>query len=100
MTRAWAAECSASGVRVNAIAPGPLCTPTKSGPEFITALEKLGSCVEGGRLVERGVGSWLLEIHFFFALRAAPRELERRPADVVAQPQFLVARVAPSPPHG
>jgi NAD(P)-dependent dehydrogenase (short-subunit alcohol dehydrogenase family) len=40
MTRAWAAEYSASGVRVNAIAPGPVYTPTPSGPEFITALGK------------------------------------------------------------
>ncbi len=38
MTRAWAAEFSASGVRVNAIAPGPVYTPTPSGPEFIRAL--------------------------------------------------------------
>jgi NAD(P)-dependent dehydrogenase (short-subunit alcohol dehydrogenase family) len=38
MTRAWAAEYSASGVRVNAIAPGPVYTATLSGPEFIAAL--------------------------------------------------------------
>jgi NAD(P)-dependent dehydrogenase (short-subunit alcohol dehydrogenase family) len=38
MTRAWAAEYSASGVRVNAIAPGPVYTPTPSGPDFITGL--------------------------------------------------------------
>ncbi len=38
MTRAWAAEYSESGVRVNAIAPGPVYTPSPSGPEFITAL--------------------------------------------------------------
>jgi NAD(P)-dependent dehydrogenase (short-subunit alcohol dehydrogenase family) len=38
MTRAWAAEYSASGVRVNAIAPGPVYTSTPSGPEFIRAL--------------------------------------------------------------
>jgi NAD(P)-dependent dehydrogenase (short-subunit alcohol dehydrogenase family) len=38
MTRAWAAEYSASGVRVNAIAPGPVYTPTPSGPEFIASL--------------------------------------------------------------
>jgi NAD(P)-dependent dehydrogenase (short-subunit alcohol dehydrogenase family) len=40
MTRAWAVEYSGSGVRVNAIAPGPVYTPTPSGPEFITALGK------------------------------------------------------------
>jgi NAD(P)-dependent dehydrogenase (short-subunit alcohol dehydrogenase family) len=38
MTRAWAVEYSGSGVRINAIAPGPVYTPTPSGPEFITAL--------------------------------------------------------------
>src|SRR5882762_1060070 len=38
MARAWAAEYSASGVRVNAIAPGPVYTRSPSGPEFITAL--------------------------------------------------------------
>jgi NAD(P)-dependent dehydrogenase (short-subunit alcohol dehydrogenase family) len=38
MTRAWAAEYSASGVRVNAVAPGPVYTPTPSGAQFITAL--------------------------------------------------------------
>jgi NAD(P)-dependent dehydrogenase (short-subunit alcohol dehydrogenase family) len=38
MTRAWAVEYSASGVRINAIAPGPVYTPTPSGPDFITAL--------------------------------------------------------------
>jgi NAD(P)-dependent dehydrogenase (short-subunit alcohol dehydrogenase family) len=38
MTRAWAAEYSASGVRVNAVAPGPVYTPSPSGPEFTTAL--------------------------------------------------------------
>jgi NAD(P)-dependent dehydrogenase (short-subunit alcohol dehydrogenase family) len=38
MTRAWAAEYSASGVRVNAIAPGPVYTATPSGTEFIKAV--------------------------------------------------------------
>jgi NAD(P)-dependent dehydrogenase (short-subunit alcohol dehydrogenase family) len=38
MTRSWAAEYGASGVRVNAIAPGPVYTPTPSGAAFIRAL--------------------------------------------------------------
>jgi NAD(P)-dependent dehydrogenase (short-subunit alcohol dehydrogenase family) len=38
MTRSWAAEYGASGVRVNAIAPGPVYTPTPSGTDFIRAL--------------------------------------------------------------
>jgi NAD(P)-dependent dehydrogenase (short-subunit alcohol dehydrogenase family) len=38
MTRAWATEYSASGVRVNAIAPGPVYTPSPSGPERTKAL--------------------------------------------------------------
>jgi NAD(P)-dependent dehydrogenase (short-subunit alcohol dehydrogenase family) len=38
MTRAWAAEYSERGVRVNAVAPGPVYTPSPSGPEFITSL--------------------------------------------------------------
>ncbi len=38
MTRAWTVEYSGSGVRVNAIAPGPVYTATPSGPEFIAAL--------------------------------------------------------------
>ena len=32
MTRAWVVEYSGSGVRVNAIAPGPVYTSTPSGP--------------------------------------------------------------------
>jgi NAD(P)-dependent dehydrogenase (short-subunit alcohol dehydrogenase family) len=38
MTRAWTVEYSGSGVRVNAIAPGPVYTPTPSGADFISAL--------------------------------------------------------------
>jgi NAD(P)-dependent dehydrogenase (short-subunit alcohol dehydrogenase family) len=35
MTRAWAAEYSASGVRVNAIAPGPVYTPASGRTEAL-----------------------------------------------------------------
>jgi NAD(P)-dependent dehydrogenase (short-subunit alcohol dehydrogenase family) len=38
MTRAWAVEYSANGVRVNAIAPGPVYTPSPSGSDFTRAL--------------------------------------------------------------
>ncbi len=38
MPRAWAAEYSGNGVRVIAVAPGPVYTSTPSGPEFISAL--------------------------------------------------------------
>jgi NAD(P)-dependent dehydrogenase (short-subunit alcohol dehydrogenase family) len=39
MTRAWAVEYSASGVRVNAIAPGPVYTAIPSGPELTAFAE-------------------------------------------------------------
>src|SRR5213593_2465380 len=51
MTRAWAVEYSGSGVRVNAIAPGPVHTSTPSGPAFITAL---GETTHAPRLTTRG----------------------------------------------
>jgi NAD(P)-dependent dehydrogenase (short-subunit alcohol dehydrogenase family) len=38
MTRAWAAEFSPSGVRVNAIRPGPVYTPSPAGSDLIKAL--------------------------------------------------------------
>src|SRR6202035_2373192 len=37
MTRAWAVEYSASGVRVNAIAPGPVYTPASRRTEALGA---------------------------------------------------------------
>ena len=44
MTRAWAAEYSASGVRVNAIAPGPVYTPSPSGPSSSRRSERPRRC--------------------------------------------------------
>ena len=64
MTRAWAVEYSASGVRVNAIAPGPVYTPTPSGPEFITAL---------GETTPMGRASQPEEIAEVIAFLASPR---------------------------
>jgi NAD(P)-dependent dehydrogenase (short-subunit alcohol dehydrogenase family) len=64
MTRAWAAEYSASGVRVNAIAPGPVYTPTPSGKDFITAL---------GETTPMGRASQPEEIAEVIAFLASPR---------------------------
>ncbi len=64
MTRAWTAEYSASGVRVNAIAPGPVYTPSPSGPEFITAL---------GETTPMGRASQPEEIAEVVAFLASPR---------------------------
>jgi NAD(P)-dependent dehydrogenase (short-subunit alcohol dehydrogenase family) len=64
MTRAWAAEYSASGVRVNAIAPGPVYTPSPSGPEFITGL---------GATTPMGRASRPEEIAEVIAFLASPR---------------------------
>jgi NAD(P)-dependent dehydrogenase (short-subunit alcohol dehydrogenase family) len=38
MTRAWAAEFGSSGLRINAISPGPVYTPSPTGPELTKAL--------------------------------------------------------------
>jgi NAD(P)-dependent dehydrogenase (short-subunit alcohol dehydrogenase family) len=64
MTSAWAAEYSATGVRVNAIAPGPVYTPTRSGPEFIRAL---------GETTPMHRASQPEEIAEVIAFRASPR---------------------------
>jgi NAD(P)-dependent dehydrogenase (short-subunit alcohol dehydrogenase family) len=64
MTRAWAAEYSASGVRVNAVAPGPVYTPTPSGADFITAL---------GATTPMGRASQPEEIAEVIAFLASPR---------------------------
>jgi NAD(P)-dependent dehydrogenase (short-subunit alcohol dehydrogenase family) len=47
MTRAWTAEYSPHGVRVNAVAPGPAVTGTATPREF---LEQLGASTAMGRV--------------------------------------------------
>jgi NAD(P)-dependent dehydrogenase (short-subunit alcohol dehydrogenase family) len=49
MTRGWTAEYSPSGVRVNAVAPGPVYTGTPTPREF---LDQLGASTALGRVAE------------------------------------------------
>jgi NAD(P)-dependent dehydrogenase (short-subunit alcohol dehydrogenase family) len=49
MTHAWTAEYSPQGVRVNAVAPGPVFTGTPTPREF---LEQLGAATALGRVAE------------------------------------------------
>ena len=63
MTRAWAAEYSPHGVRVNAIAPGPVYTDG-AAPERIAAL---------GRTTLLGRGADVTEVAEAIAFLASPR---------------------------
>jgi len=60
----FASNVRATGVRVNAIAPGPVYTPTRSGPEFIRAL---------GETTPMHRASQPEEIAEVIAFRASPR---------------------------
>jgi NAD(P)-dependent dehydrogenase (short-subunit alcohol dehydrogenase family) len=64
MTRAWTAEYSPSGVRVNAVAPGPVYTGTPTPREF---LDQLGASTALGRVAEP------VEIAAVIAFLASPR---------------------------
>jgi NAD(P)-dependent dehydrogenase (short-subunit alcohol dehydrogenase family) len=64
MTRSWAAEYSSAGVRVNAVAPGPVFTGTPTPREF---LEQLGAGTALGRVAEPE------EIAEVIAFLASPR---------------------------
>jgi NAD(P)-dependent dehydrogenase (short-subunit alcohol dehydrogenase family) len=66
MTRAWAAEFGADGVRVNAVAPGPVFTGTSTPREF---LEQLGAATALGRVAEPAEIAHA--IHFLVSPRAA-----------------------------
>ena len=66
MTRSWAAEFGPRGVRVNAVAPGPVFTGTSTPREF---LEKLGAATALGRVAEPA--EIADAIHFLVSPRAA-----------------------------
>jgi NAD(P)-dependent dehydrogenase (short-subunit alcohol dehydrogenase family) len=66
MTRAWAAEFGPRGVRVNAVAPGPVFTGTETPREF---LEQLGAATALGRVAEPV--EIAAAIHFLASARAS-----------------------------
>jgi len=65
MTRSWAAEFGPRGVRVNAVAPGPVFTGTSTPREF---LEQLGAATALGRVAEPA--EIAEAIHFLVSPRA------------------------------
>jgi len=52
MTRAWAAEYSATGVRVNAIAPGPVYTPASRRSEALGETTPMGRASQPEEIAE------------------------------------------------
>jgi NAD(P)-dependent dehydrogenase (short-subunit alcohol dehydrogenase family) len=52
MTRAWAAEYSASGVRVNVVAPGPVYTPASQRAEGLGATTPMGRASQPEEIAE------------------------------------------------
>jgi NAD(P)-dependent dehydrogenase (short-subunit alcohol dehydrogenase family) len=87
MTRSWAAEFSPSGVRVNAVAPGPVLT-NGAAPDRI---ETLGATTLLARAAQPG------EIAGLIAFLASPKASYITGAVIAADRQPPVGRRAAAP---